>query len=303
MRSARKKIKDRECYYHLCNRICGHPGDFPFDDDDKQHALGLLQRLAKYYLIEPLEAVMMGNHFHMIVYVPGSSLSPLDAIKHHNKHHERKIKDLPDQKKAIETGAKIAKKLVDISHFMQVFQQKFTIYFNKKYNRRGCLWAGRFFSTILQCSKALVDCIQYVVLNPVRALLSETPDDYPFSLWSMRQKKKNHKLLNNLSRHLAKALGWSKSGRSQNKGSVLLKIFQESIASVLRQNTVQNLKSSSQKTTATNGLSRNSNWTHGGIIGNYQYVKQFATRSPVQIEPIAEPLCAPLHSLVKTRSM
>ena len=39
MRKARLKLKSQSCYYHLTSRISGSPGDFPFEDIEKE-ALG-----------------------------------------------------------------------------------------------------------------------------------------------------------------------------------------------------------------------------------------------------------------------
>jgi putative transposase len=57
-------------------------------------------------------------------------------------------------------------------------------YMNKKYDRTGTLWEGRFRSCIVQSEAYLLTCYRYVELNPVRAGMVRRPQDYPWSSYS-----------------------------------------------------------------------------------------------------------------------
>jgi putative transposase len=55
------------------------------------------------------------------------------------------------------------------------------MWFNEKYKKVGHLWQGRYKSMVIQKNKYLLECIEYVELNPVRANISQSPFEY---LWS-----------------------------------------------------------------------------------------------------------------------
>ncbi|MCM8799613.1 MAG: transposase [Candidatus Omnitrophica bacterium] len=83
----------------------------------------------------------------------------------------------------------------NLSKIMQGINLSYTIYFNKKYQKVGHLWQGRYKSKIIQKDKYLIDCIEYVELNPVRSGLVENPFDYPWSSWRERFGKENKHLI------------------------------------------------------------------------------------------------------------
>ncbi|NQZ67617.1 MAG: hypothetical protein HRT89_06065, partial [Lentisphaeria bacterium] len=79
----------------------------------------------------------------------------------------------------------------DMSEFMKALQHAFTNWYNKRHDRFGSLWAGRFKSVILDETDALWKCSKYVALNPVRAQIVEDPAEYAFSSWGQWQQKKS----------------------------------------------------------------------------------------------------------------
>jgi len=75
---------------------------------------------------------------------------------------------------------------IDLSKIMQGLNQAYTLWFNKKYEKVGHLWQGRYKSMVIQKNKYMLDCLEYVELNPVRANISKSPFDYPWSSWKAR---------------------------------------------------------------------------------------------------------------------
>jgi putative transposase len=53
--------------------------------------------------------------------------------------------------------------------------------FNRRYARRGHLWGERFWSRLIEDEEELVSTSTYVLANPVRAGLCETPEQWPWS--------------------------------------------------------------------------------------------------------------------------
>jgi putative transposase len=53
--------------------------------------------------------------------------------------------------------------------------------FNRHYDRKGHLFGDRFWSGVIESDEQLTKTCEYVLENPVRARLCQTPDDW---LWS-----------------------------------------------------------------------------------------------------------------------
>lgn len=87
----------------------------------------------------------------------------------------------------------------NLPKFMQCIQRSYTAYYNKKYDKVGHLWQGRFKTKIIVKDKYLIDCISYIELNPVRANFVNNPKEYEFSSYLERNlSSKGFNLLNGL---------------------------------------------------------------------------------------------------------
>ncbi len=65
---------------------------------------------------------------------------------------------------------------------MQSLGRRYAQYFRDNYQRGGALWGGRYRSTVVDAKTYLLTCMQYIELNPVRALNKvKRPADYPWS--------------------------------------------------------------------------------------------------------------------------
>jgi putative transposase len=70
--------------------------------------------------------------------------------------------------------------------FMQCLQRSYSAYYNKKYNKVGHLWQGRFKMKTIAQDQYMLDCIAYVEQNPIRANLAKTIGGYEFSSYAER---------------------------------------------------------------------------------------------------------------------
>ncbi|MFK8021525.1 MAG: transposase [Pseudomonadales bacterium] len=68
-----------------------------------------------------------------------------------------------------------------ISDMMQALGRRYVRYFNRKYQRTGTLWEGRFKSCLVQSEHYLLQCQLYIELNPVRANMVDDPGKYAWS--------------------------------------------------------------------------------------------------------------------------
>lgn len=64
---------------------------------------------------------------------------------------------------------------------MKSLQTAYGVYFNKKYDRVGPVFSGRYKSIIVQKDDYLTQVSKYIHLNPVKAGLCQNPVDYPYS--------------------------------------------------------------------------------------------------------------------------
>ena len=68
-----------------------------------------------------------------------------------------------------------------ISKIMQLINLTYTQYFNKKYNKVGHLFQGRYKSFLCDRDEYLLSLVRYIHLNPVRANLVKGPGEFRWS--------------------------------------------------------------------------------------------------------------------------
>ncbi len=68
-----------------------------------------------------------------------------------------------------------------VPRLMQAVGRGYVRYFNRRHQRSGTLWEGRYRSTLIEAERYLLACMVYIDLNPVRAGMVTAPIDYPWS--------------------------------------------------------------------------------------------------------------------------
>src|SRR5512139_2076393 len=111
------------------------------DDTDRLNFLNTLQHVNKRYNWICHAYCLMTNHYHLLIETPEGNLS---------------------------IG-------------MRQINSVYTQLFNKRHGRTGHLFQGRYKAILIQKDSHLLEVCRYVVLNPVRAKMVETPEDYPWS--------------------------------------------------------------------------------------------------------------------------
>lgn len=71
--------------------------------------------------------------------------------------------------------------MIPLSKIMQGIQQSYTAYFHKKYDYIGHVFQGRYKAILCQRDNYLLELVRYIHLNPVRAGLVDTPEDFSWS--------------------------------------------------------------------------------------------------------------------------
>jgi len=73
---------------------------------------------------------------------------------------------------------KYKRRFCNLSLFVKEVKERFSRWYNRKHQRIGTLWAGRFKSVLVEDGVALRTIAAYIDLNPVRAGIVEDPKDY-----------------------------------------------------------------------------------------------------------------------------
>ncbi|MEM9942231.1 MAG: hypothetical protein AAF939_11755 [Planctomycetota bacterium] len=72
-------------------------------------------------------------------------------------------------------------RLPDVSWWMNYFSQHIAALSNREDEVTGHFWQSRFGSELLETDSSLVNCMNYVDLNPVRTGVAETPEESEFT--------------------------------------------------------------------------------------------------------------------------
>ena len=70
---------------------------------------------------------------------------------------------------------------IPLSRVMQSLSQRYTGWINRQRKRRGHLFQGRYKALLIDAEAYLLELVRYIHLNPVRAGVVESVEDYPWS--------------------------------------------------------------------------------------------------------------------------
>ena len=73
-----------------------------------------------------------------------------------------------------------------LPRFMHGLSLSYALHFNKRYKKVGHLWQDRFISKTIAKDGYLLDCIQYVENNPIRANMVKAAAEYNWSSYRER---------------------------------------------------------------------------------------------------------------------
>ncbi|MFZ6774110.1 transposase [Undibacterium sp. SXout7W] len=130
-----------QALHHVIQR--SHDGTQLFrDNEDHQRFIAWLAEAGKLFQVLVHAYVLMPDHVHLL-------MTPAD-----------------------DTG---------LGKMMQWVGRHYVPYFNRKYQRSGSLWQGRFKATVIEGTRYFLPCSIYIESNPVRSRLVQEAADYPWS--------------------------------------------------------------------------------------------------------------------------
>lgn len=216
MTTARRQLVSVEAtpYYHCVSRcvrrsfLCGKD---IVTKKDYEHRRGWVERkilsLTKIFCIDVCAYAVMSNHYHLVLHLnkrSALSLSHEEIIEKWGLGHKiplllqlwqkGKISSPAEEKKCIQVIEKWRERLWSLSWFMKELNYDIACRANQEDNCTGHFWESRFKSQAILDEKALAAAMTYVDLNPVRAGVSQTPEQSEYTSFKARIKALNDNL-------------------------------------------------------------------------------------------------------------
>ena len=203
MTQARKRLVSYTdtVYYHCVARcvrrafLCGIDPVTGFNfEHRRQWIVERMHELSSIFAIDLCAYAVMNNHYHVVLMVDldqVTSWTDREVAKHWCcifRGHElvqswmagRELDEAArDQVRGLIDLYR--NRLCDISWFMRCLNEFIARMANKEDDCTGRFWEGRFRSQALLDEKALLACMAYVDLNPVRAAIATTPEQSEYT--------------------------------------------------------------------------------------------------------------------------
>jgi REP element-mobilizing transposase RayT len=197
-------------YYHCVSRCVRRAflwGEDSLTGKNYEHrkvwVTARLRELAEVFAIDICAYAVMSNHYHLVLRVDVRQAEAWDrnqVIERWNKlynlpllvarYHRGKPTTQAETTQAEEVIETWRQRLTDISWFMRSLNEHLARQANAEEGCSGRFWEGRFKSQALLDEAAVLTCMSYVDLNPIRAGVAQTPEDADFT--SIQQRIQQH---------------------------------------------------------------------------------------------------------------
>ena len=111
------------------------------DENDRKDFLNLLGETSEMFNIQIHAYCLLDNHYHLVIHIPQGNISR------------------------------------SMRHLNGIYTQRF----NRKHRRDGSIFRGRFKAILIDADSYLLEVVRYIHLNPVRANIVKTPEQYVWS--------------------------------------------------------------------------------------------------------------------------
>lgn len=188
-------------YYHCVSRcvrrafLCGRDALTGYDFEHRRDWIERrLQFLARIFAIDLCAYAVMSNHYHLVLHIDTARAHGWDdteVIARYRQLH--KVPENFEHADAATTAAALARwreRLGSISWFMKCVNEPLARLANQEDGCKGRFWEGRFKSQALLDEEAVLKCMAYVDLNPIRSRMANTPEDSDYTSIQARIKNR-----------------------------------------------------------------------------------------------------------------
>ena len=188
-------------YYHCISRcvrrafLCGKDPLTGFDfEHRRQWIVDRMKTLAVVFAVDVCAYAVMNNHYHVVVRINASQaehwsnrevaerwtqiFSGPPLVQRWLAHDELHCAELDA---VTDTVAVWRQRLHDLSWFMRCLNESVARMANQEDRCTGRFWEGRFRSQALLDERAVLACMAYVDLNPIRAAMATTPEQSDYT--------------------------------------------------------------------------------------------------------------------------
>ena len=197
-------------YYHIVSRcvrrtfLCGYNHQSNTDyEHRKDWIVDRIQLLSALFAIDLCSYAIMSNHYHLVIHInpeKAESWSNKEVAERWtalfqgplliqqwlngstlNKHQQQTVSDIIGVWR---------ERLSNLSWYMKCLNESIARKANKEDNSTGHFWESRYKSQALKTDQALLACMAYVDLNPIRAKQADTPESSDYTSIQERIKPK-----------------------------------------------------------------------------------------------------------------
>ena len=183
-------------YYHCISRcvrrafLCGKDARTGFDfEHRRQWIVDRIKLLCSVFAVDLCAYAVMSNHYHIVIRINQDQAIAwsdrevaerwMQVFTGHilmHRHLAGTALTALELEQVTELFATWRKRLCDISWFMRCINEPIARMANAEDDCTGRFWEGRFTSQALLDERAVLACMTYVDLNPIRAAIARTPE-------------------------------------------------------------------------------------------------------------------------------
>jgi len=188
-------------YYHCISRcvrrafLCGKDTQTGFDFGHRRHwIIDRIKLLCSVFAVDLCAYAIMSNHYHVVVRIDAEQAkgwSDQEVAKRWmqvfsgplliHQYLDNATLTATELEWVAELFSTWRDRLRDLSWFMRCLNEPIARMANAEDHCTGRFWEGRFKSQALLDARAVLACMAYVDLNPIRAAMAKTPEQSDFT--------------------------------------------------------------------------------------------------------------------------